>query len=744
MIGGHDIRLLPSAVVVWGVSAWLTTQGSTPSVLVATVAVVVSVAALGRWRPVALVAGCLAVVAVSCAWRTAVAESSPLNDLAERHRSGIFELSVSRDAIGFDQRGVPQAVVQVTIRRAEVSGQRVRDAGRATAFIEGDASDLVVGRQFTAVARLSPSDHSREVAVLDVTRRGDVAAGATWWEGAERLREGMRDAAVPLSPRPRALLPALVNGDDARVDAEMETDFQRSGLTHLMAVSGTNLTIVLGVMLALVRGLGLGRRSVLWVVGGLTVGAFVLMARPDPSVVRAAAMGIVGVAALGFGRSGGVRALSLAVIALLFLDPWIGRSPGFVLSVCATAGILLLAPLLADRLGQWMPRWAALAVAIPIAAQLACTPALTAISQQVSAVSVLANVLAAPAVAPATVLGLAAGIVAVPLPAVGQLVAQPAGWCAAWIVAVAHRSAALDGASVAWSAPWQLMLVLAPVATALVLALASRPVLATGLVLGLLAATVRPPSPGWPPQGWVMVACDVGQGDGTVVRAGPSTVVLVDAGPDPTAIDGCLDRLGVDHIALAIFTHGHADHTAGWSGARRGRAVDRVAVGPSGGPVGEDAGALLLQAGSTFSVGDVRAEVIWPTDPEDVSESADGSTLNDASIVLRVQVRGVDLLLTGDVEPDAQDAIVRSGVPLSADVLKMPHHGSARQSPRFFEAVDARIATISSGEDNDYGHPAGAALALLRDGDTRVWRTDQDGDVAVVEHDGQMRVVTRR
>ncbi|MGJ9421641.1 ComEC/Rec2 family competence protein [Aeromicrobium sp. CF3.5] len=744
MIGGHDVRLLPTAVVVWGVSAWLTTRGSTPSVVVAATAVVLAGAVVTRWRPLALVLGCLTVVAVSCAWRTAVAESSPLNDLAERHRSGTFELSVSRDAIAFDQRGAPQAVVQVTIRQAEVAGQRIADAGRATAFVEGDAADLVVGRHFTAVARLSPSDHSREVAVLDVTRRGDVSAGATWWEGAERLRQGMRDASEPLPPRPRALLPALVNGDDARVDAEMETEFQRSGLTHLMAVSGTNLTIVLGVMLALVRGVGLGRRSVLWVIGGLTVAAFVLMARPDPSVVRAAAMGIVGVAALGFGRSGGMRALSLAVIALLFIDPWIGRSPGFVLSVCATAGILLLAPPLADRLGQWMQRWAALAVAIPIAAQLACTPALTAISGQVSAVSVIANVLAAPAVAPATVLGLAAGLVAVPLPVAGQLIAQPAGWCAAWIVAVARHSAGLDGASVPWSAPWQLMLVLAPVATVLVLALASRPVLAAGVVLGLVAATVRPPSPGWPPQGWVMVACDVGQGDGTVLRAGPSTAVLVDVGPDPTAIDGCLDRLGVDHIALAIFTHSHADHTAGWSGARRGRAVDRVAVGPSGGPEVQDSGALHLQAGATFSVGDVQAEIVWPADTEALPAGADGSTFNDASIVLRVQVRGVALLITGDIEPEAQDAIVRSGVPLAADVLKVPHHGSARQSRQFFEAVDARIATISSGEDNDYGHPAGAALALLRDGDTQVWRTDQDGDVAVVVREGQMRVVTQR
>ncbi len=737
MRSGHDLRLLPAAGLAWGLAAALTGQRS--PVALGTGLVCVTVVMMARRRPiVALTACCVAVVAVSCAWRLATIESSPLRDEAVHGRSGLFELDVRRDAIAFAQRGEAQAVVQVSVRRADVGGQHLTNAGRATAFVEGDAADLVVGRRFTAVARVAPTDSTSEVAVLDVLRRGGVHRGASWWESAERLRQGVRDAVAPLPSRPRALLPALVDGDDARVEPEMEQDFKRSGLTHLMAVSGTNLTIVLGVSLALARGLGLGRRG-LGIAGLLTVVAFVLMARPDPSVVRAAAMGVVGVAAIGYGRSGGVRALSLAVVALLFVDPWLSRSPGFVLSVSATAGILLLAPTISGRLSQWMPRWLALAIAIPVAAQLACTPALTAISGQVSIVSALANLLAAPVVAPATVLGLLAGLLAVASVPLAHVVALPAGWCAAWIIGVAHHTAALDGASLEWSAPWQLTLLLTPVALVTVLALVSRPVLATGVVLGLLVAMVRPPQLGWPPDGWIMVACDVGQGDGTVLRAGPSTAVLIDAGPDPPVIDACLDRLGIDRVALMVFTHDHADHTAGWRGVRAGRVVDRVVAGPSGGP----GGAELMTAGQRFVVGELTAEVVWPVETAPVV-STDGSVLNDASVVLRVSVRGVVLLLTGDIEPDAQQELLRTGAAVDADVLKVPHHGSARQSEPFLDAVGASLSTISAGEGNDYGHPAPAALRMLRERGTRDRRTDLDGDIAIVVRDGSLGVVTRR
>ncbi|MEV7395895.1 ComEC/Rec2 family competence protein [Aeromicrobium sp. NPDC092404] len=743
----HDLRMVPPALVAWGAAAWLVTAGSRIGVVVAVIAVTAG-AGLTRWRPRrglvwVLTAVCLAAVAASTAWRLATVEHSPLAELAVQRRLVTLDLEVRRDARTFTHHGHESVVVEVLVRRAVSRDVDLDTRDHATAFLDGGAGDLVVGRRFTATGRLAPSEASDEAAVIDIVSRGPADRATWWWEASEHVREGVRQAVTPVGDEPEALVPALVDGDDGRVSDKVEEDFRRAGLTHLMAVSGTNLTIVLAVVMGVGRAAGVRRRG-LWMLAAVSIIAFVLLARPDPSVVRAAAMGAVGVAALGFGARGGVRALAWAVVGLLFLDPWLSRSAGFILSVTATGGILLLAPPLARRLERWMPRWCALAIAVPIAAQLVCTPAIAALSGEVSLVAVVANLLAAPAVAPATVAGLVGGLLALVSLPLGHLAGIAAGACASWILTVGHRAAALDAAALEWRSPWQWLLVLVPVATAAIVAVSSRPVLFIGLSAGLLVAVWRPPETGWPPDGWVMVACDVGQGDATVLPAGDGSAVVVDAGPDPTAVDRCLDRLDIDRVRLMVFTHAHADHVDGWPGVLGGRTVDQVAVGPTGGPAAAAIPRHVTAPGESFTIGDVTAEVVWPVATGPVRASGgEGSAANDASVVLAVRVRGVRLMLSGDIEPDAQQGILREDRDLAADVLKMPHHGSARQSEAFFEAVGARLVTISAGEDNDYGHPAGAALALMRAQGMRWWRTDTDGDIAIVERDGRLLVVTR-
>ncbi len=236
-----------------------------------------------------------------------------------------------------------------------------------------------------------------------------------------------------------------------------------------------------------------------------------------------------------------------------------------------------------------------------------------------------------------------------------------------------------------------------------------------------------------------MVACDVGQGDATVLNVGDGTAIVVDAGPEPMAVDRCLDRLDIHRVRLMVFTHGHADHVDGWSGVARGRQVDQVAVGPTGGP---GPAPHVAVPGESFTLGDVSAEVLWPP-ASPARPATDGSGANDASIVLAVRMHGVRILLTGDIEPEAQTRLLLQHPDVAADVLKMPHHGSARQSEAFFEAVGARIVTVSAGADNDYGHPAAKALALLRAQGAQWWRTDTDGDIAVVLRDGRLLVATQ-
>jgi competence protein ComEC len=689
-------------------------------------------------RTLALVAVCIAAVAASCAWRLGQTQHSPLEEMADRHGVVTLDVEVARDARVFTRFGHEAGVVGVRVLRATAKGATVATRDLATAFVEGRTDDLVVGRRLTMVGRLGPSESTNEVATIDVVRRSPTRPAAWWWEASERVRAGVRHAVAHTGEDQSALVPALVDGDDQRVSDEVQEDFRRSGLTHLLAVSGTNLTIVLAVVLVLARSMGAPRR-VLVALGLVSVVGFVLLARPDPSVVRAAAMGVVGLAALGLGSRGGIRALSVAIVALLFIDPWLSRSLGFVLSVCATAGILIAAPILTRRLERWMPRWCALAIAVPVAAQLACTPAIAAISGEVSLVAVFANVLAGPMVAPATVAGLAGGLLDLVSAPLAWVPGTFAGWCVTWILSVGHHAASLAGASLGWRAPWWLLILLVPLAFVVMWRLARHPAVVVGVALGLGLGIWRPPQVGWPPAGWVMVACDVGQGDATALATGDGSAMLVDVGPEPAAVDRCLDRLRVDRLPVVAITHGDADHVAGWAGAVSGREVGALLVGPSGGPPSAAVEARELIAGQRFVLGALHVEVLWPTDRR--RPSADGR--NDASLVMRVTTRHARLLITGDVGPEAQDALLGVRPDVAADVLKMPHHGSGQQSSAFFDAVGARIATISSGKDNDYGHPAAAALQLLREHHVAWWRTDTDGDVAVVVRDGRLAVVTR-
>lgn len=734
----HDLRLAPGALAAWAAAAWLVVAASATGIVVAVVAIVVVAAARRRGRRavmLSLAAICVAAIAVSCAWRVATVERSVLGDLADQHRLVTLDVQVSRDARSFTHLGAESTVVQLIVHRVVAHGVDITLRDRATAFIDGTAEDLVVGRRLVVRGRLAPSTTSDESAVIDVVRRGESDRAAWWWETSEHVRDGVRRSVSHLSDEPRALVPALVDGDDSRISDEVAEDFRRSGLTHLMAVSGTNLTIVLAVTMAVARSAGVRRRGT-WVVGVFSIVAFVLLARPEPSVVRAAAMGAVGVAALGFGSRGGVRALCCAVIGLLFLDPWLARSPGFILSVSATAGILLLAPQFAERLEAWMPRWCALAISVPLAAQLVCTPAIAALSGEVSLVAVVANLAAAPAVAPATIAGLVGGLLALIWEPVGQVCGVLAGASASWILTVGHTAAGLDAASFEWRAPWQVLLVIVPLVTWIAIRLSSRPVIASGLVLGLLIGIWRPPETGWPPPGWVMVSCDVGQGDASVLPVAPGEAIVIDTGADDAPVDRCLTALGIDTVRLLVLTHGDADHVAGWRGVTGGRRVDQVVVGTSGGPPIPGVPRHVTAVGESFALGDTSAEVLWP--PADEPPAGDR---NGVSVVLRATVRGVRLLLTGDVGAEAQQRLLRLSPDVAADVLKVPHHGSADQDPRFIEAVGARVATISAGEDNDYGHPTAALLSMLRDGGTRWWRTD--GDIAIVVRDGRMTVVSR-
>lgn len=414
-------------------------------------------------------------------------------------------------------------VVVVPVTALSVTGRGAAYRLRAPVTIVADPSwrRVPLGATVDVTGQLAPSDVPGVAGVLRI--RGSPALvdrPDLWWRGAGALRAAIRDSVTGL-PRDRAaLVPALVDGDDGAVADDLSADFKATGLTHLTAVSGTNLTIVVGCLLVLARACGVRGRG-RYVVGALGIAGFVLLARTEPSVLRAAAMGTVGLLGMGVdGRRRGLRALGVATLSLLLVDPALSVSWGFALSVVATGGILALGPRLRDALARWLPRWAAEAIAVPTAAQLACTPLVAALSGQVSLVAVGANLVVGPVVAPATVLGLAGGLLTLVWSPLGRPAGQVAGWCVGWIVAVARHGADLPGAAVGWGTGAVSLAVLTGLCLLVAVAaprVLRRPVpgLACCLVL-VVAVLVRPPSPGWPPPGWVFAMCDVGQGESSL------------------------------------------------------------------------------------------------------------------------------------------------------------------------------------------------------------------------------------
>lgn len=317
-------------------------------------------------------------------------------------------------------------------------------------------SGLLPSQRLRVQGRLSPPRRGDTVAaVLTVRGRPVVLSGPSRPQRvAGSLRAGLRQASAKLPEPQRGLLPALVDGDTSGLSPTVVADFKAAGLTHLTAVSGANLAIIVGAVLLIVRRSGLrwaGRVFVML----LAIGCFVMIARPSPSVLRAAAMASVAALALACGRPrAAVPALAGAVTMLLLIDPDLAISAGFVLSVMATAGLLILAPRWADRFRQRLPGPLADALAVALAAQLVCTPMIAALSGSVSLVAVPANMLAELAVPGATVLGALATVTAPLSMTAARAFALPAGWCCWWLIHVAQLAKALPGARLPWWSGW--------------------------------------------------------------------------------------------------------------------------------------------------------------------------------------------------------------------------------------------------------------------------------------------------
>jgi competence protein ComEC len=603
-----------------------------------------------------------------------------------------------------------------------------------------------------------------------------VVALARSGEIRERAEDGLGRG---MPAREAELARGFVLGEDEGIDPRTEDDFRRAGLSHLLAVSGQNVTLLALLAMPLMAALGIPlRERLVWVLALIVV--YVPLAGAGPSIQRAGVMGAVGVLATLSGRPASrLYALAAALGITLAIDPGVAADIGWQLSFAAVAGIFLLAsPLrraIGSRLGPGALRRAlAEGAAVTIAATLATAPLIAFHFETLSTTTLAANLLAMPAVAPAMWLGMAAAaasqVPGFPVEALNWLnalllayIAQVAAWCGrpswaeldvhlapAGLAAIYLTLAAVVVASIRLSRHRRLTAAKrradGPISGRLLPLSAHRRLLLVA-ALGLVVAGL-----GWvgterggslaPVSGLRVEVLDVGQGDAILLRPAGAPAVLVDGGPPGDGLAEKLEATGVERLGAAIVSHDQADHGGGIEDLFGRLPVARVVYARLGRQpleAARAAGAVPVQAarGAELRSGSLRLEVLWP--PQELLGAASlGADPNRLALVLLARWHDFSMLLAADAESEA--------VPLDPgplDVLKVAHHGSDDAGlAALLDRTAPKLAVISVGSDNSYGHPTAGTLSTLAGHGIRTLRTDDDGTVTIDVRGGEIAVAT--
>lgn len=476
-----DVRLVPSAVLVWAAAA--AGYYLDPGALAALRLLLVAASALlllrassgagarapgagtrapggqGRRSFLATMAAAL-LLAAAAGGHTAV-------DSSRRHEGAVAAAAAAQSAVAVEVEttGAPRRLrkpgssgladrwaVPATLIEMNVGSRRVQDQAKLLVMGGAGWEQAAPGQRIRTTGKLAPSAPGQaEAAVLSASSAPNtIGAPGLWQRGPGELRGRFAAAAGQFEGDARGLLPGMVTGDTSSLDPGLDEAMKAVGMTHLTAVSGANCSLILGALLLAARSLRL-TRALAAVLGIVGLGLFVLMVGPDPSVLRAAVMGAIGLVALSGGRTGrGLSLLCVAVIGLVLAQPELSASFGFLLSVLATLGIVVTGRPIMAWFPAGVPRWVAAGVAVPLSAQAFCAPLIVLLQPQFSSYALPANMAATVLVAPVTLLGTAA----VPLvPLAPVLAAAPLGIAAAFasgVGGIARFFAGLPGAVLPW------------------------------------------------------------------------------------------------------------------------------------------------------------------------------------------------------------------------------------------------------------------------------------------------------
>jgi competence protein ComEC len=653
----------------------------------------------------------------------------------ERTSFGVRRLRVRVTAV--PGRGPIRDLVQVRVARTvRYPRPAIGDELVATGSLElprrrpGDAFDYAAYLRRAGVHAILRARFAEATGA----RRGGLAGAV---DSIRRRAEA--GVSAGLSPGLAALARGMVLGEDEDISDRTNEDFKRSGLAHVLAVSGQNVTLLAVLAWPLLGYLGLGRRGRLVGVLGL-IAVYVPLTGAGPSILRAGVMGAAGTVAALTGRPASRwYSLLLASAVTLALDPRAWQDVGWQLSFAAVAGIFLLVPSLMRAFAR-LPEPLAAGTALTIAATVATAPLMSLHFGRVSVVSLPANAVAFPAIAPVMWIGMlssaAAQVSVVPAALLNALDAYLLGY----VSSIAHWSAGLPGAVWKLEIGSALALIgayaaIGAVCAALVTGRGRAPVAAVVALVALggvaLAHERIPPAP----SRFTTTFLDVGQGDATLFQTGSATV-LIDGGPPEANVVAKLHAHGVRVLDVVVLTHGQRDHEGGLEAVVRSLPVRLLLDGAAHSrdprharilATARDRGVRIVAAGAgqTLDLGALRLRVLSPPH-ESVPDPDEDPNLR--AVVLTVSYGALDFFMPADAESDVTSALSLPPV----EVLKVAHHGSADDGLRpLLDRLRPRAAVIEVGAGNPYGHPAPSTLSVLRSAVPAVFRTDRDGDVTI-------------
>ncbi|MDR3127803.1 MAG: ComEC/Rec2 family competence protein [Bifidobacteriaceae bacterium] len=623
------------------------------------------------------------------------------------------------------------------------------------------------------------------------------------------IRAAFIDMTDKLNPVGRALVPAIALGYTNNFDDNLSDNFKISGLTHLVAISGSHFVIIISLIGVILLAFNI-KKTIAAGIEIICILAFMSLVHPQPSVIRAAFMGIIGLVGLILQRKSlALTALSATIITLLIIDPYLATSYGFAMSCSAALGIILLTPKLTILLSRFIGKTIASIVSVTLAAQFFCGPIIILIYPFFTPYTLMANFLATPFVAPATILGVLSALISPLIPQMAYILAFSSTIFAYPLYIISKLISFLPLAKLAWVngligcllmillniilywtisgkiwnntykkikkvlpafiesklsllytditqkiKHYKVVFLQKPILILTLIALLFIPLVITGsIILPKYFITTIDPN-------WKIAACNIGQGDASVIKTSQNSAIVIDVGSDNNKINNCLSDLNIQTIDLLILSHWHDDHVGGLLGAINNRQTKQAIVSNLETPTGESKlGYNKLQSENiptsqakegesgyyidnntnhkiqwyifqTLKSNKTKSNINTNSQTSTKSTNNEDSFSNDSSVGVIIYSNNLKAIFLGDMEKQAQAEALKRLKQLNMgefDILKVAHHGSKTQNNDLAKLINPKIAIFEVGRDNSYGHPNDKTINLFTNLGSQIIRTDIDG-----------------